>query len=221
MKLLKAQRSDEGSVATRDSEQSFDEPVVDAEPIAEATAVSEPEDQSSSMHGTDDEPSRPRRIRWKRLLTYGVVPLLVVLLTVAAGYLKWHNVTQQQDAAAGVESVRAARDGTVALLSYGAATVEKDLDAAKARLTGQFLESYTSLTHDVVIPGAQQKQITAVATVPAAASLSASKDRAVALLFVDQTITVGQGQPTSTASTVRVTLDRVDNRWLISQFDPV
>jgi Mce-associated membrane protein len=43
----------------------------------------------------------------------------------------------------------------------------------------------------------------------------------VVLLFVDQTVTVGQGAPTNTASSVRVTLDKVDGRWLISQFDPV
>jgi Mce-associated membrane protein len=34
-------------------------------------------------------------------------------------------------------------------------------------------------------------------------------------------VTVGQSPPTSTASSVRVTLDKVDGRWLISQFDPV
>ena len=120
-----------------------------------------------------------------------------------------------------MESVQAAIDSTVALLSYRPDTVEKDLDAAKGRLTGTFLNAYTSLTHDVVIPGAKQKQISAVATVPAAASSSATPTHAVVLLFVDQTVTVGKDAPTNTASSVRVTLDKVDGRWLISQFDPV
>jgi Mce-associated membrane protein len=73
----------------------------------------------------------------------------------------------------------------------------------------------------VVIPGAQQKQISASATVSAAASTTATANRAVVLLFVDQAVTVGKDVPTNTASSVRVTLDRVDDRWLISQFDPV
>jgi Mce-associated membrane protein len=38
---------------------------------------------------------------------------------------------------------------------------------------------------------------------------------------VDQTVTIGKDAPTNTASNVRVTLDKVDSRWLISQFDPV
>jgi Mce-associated membrane protein len=117
--------------------------------------------------------------------------------------------------------MRAATDSSIALLSYRPDTVEKDLVAARDRLTGTFRDSYTSLTHDVVIPGAKQRQISAVATVPAAASVSATARHAVVLVFVDQTVVVGQDAPTSTASTVRVTLDNIGGRWLISGFDPV
>ena len=59
------------------------------------------------------------------------------------------------------------------------------------------------------------------ATVPAAASLSASENHAVVLVFVDQTLTMGNQAPGNTASSVRVTLENIDGRWLISQFDPI
>ena len=150
-----------------------------------------------------------------------VLPVLALLLAPAAGYLKWQDVSVRDAAVARAESVRAATDGTIALLSYKPETVEKDLDAARGRLTGTFLSAYTSLTHDVVIPGAKQKQISAVATVPAAASTSSTGNHAVVLLFVNQTVIIGQDAPTNTASSVRVTLDKVGGRWLISQFDPV
>ena len=119
-----------------------------------------------------------------------------------------------------IESVRVATDGTVALLSYKPETVEKDLGAARDRLAGNFKDSYTSLTRDVVIPGSKQKQISAVATVPAAASVSVTENHAVVLVFDNQTVVIGNDAPTDTA-TVRVTLDRIHGRWLISQFDPV
>jgi hypothetical protein len=48
-----------------------------------------------------------------------------------------------------------------------------------------------------------------------------SLTHAEVLLFVNQTITVGGDAPSNTASTVRVTLDKIDDRWLVSQFDPV
>jgi Mce-associated membrane protein len=41
------------------------------------------------------------------------------------------------------------------------------------------------------------------------------------LLFVNQSVVIGKTAPTNTASSVRVTVDEIDGRWLISQFDPV
>ena len=170
----------------------------------------------------DEQPTgTTRHIRWSRAIVYVVLPALALLLAAAAGLLKWHDGSAREAGAARAESVRAATDSTIALLSYKPDTVEKDLDAARSRLTGSFLNVYTSLTHDVVIPGAKQKQISAVATVPAAASTSTTENRAEVLLFVNQTVVIGQDAPTNTASSVRVTLDKVGGRWLISQFDPV
>jgi Mce-associated membrane protein len=106
-------------------------------------------------------------------------------------------------------------------LSYRRDTVENDLAAAESKLTGSFRDSYISLTKDVVIPGAKQKQVSAEASVPAAASVSTSADHAVVLVFVNQMLVMGSDAPTSTTSSVRVTLDRVSGNWLVSGFDPV
>jgi Mce-associated membrane protein len=162
-----------------------------------------------------------RSIRWSRVLAYGMLPGLALLLAAAAGGLKWQVGSLREAQLASVESVRAATDGTITMLSYKPDTAEKDLTAAQNRLTGQFKDSYASLTHDVVIPGAKQKQISAVANVPAAASVSATANHAVVLVFVNQTVIVGTDAPTSTTSCVRVTLDKHDGRWLISQFEPI
>ena len=161
------------------------------------------------------------RFRWTRAVAYGLLPALALLLAPAAGYLKWQDASARDSQVAGADAVRAATDGTIALLSYKPETVEKDLEAARTRMTGTFLNAYTSLTHDVVIPGAKQKQVSAVATVPAAASIRATADHAVVLLCVNQAVVVGQDAPTTTASSVRVSLDKIGGRWLISQFDPV
>jgi Mce-associated membrane protein len=93
--------------------------------------------------------------------------------------------------------------------------------AGRDRLTGTFRDAYTSLTNDVVKPGSKQKQISAVAAVPAAASISATENQAVVLVFVNQTIVVGNDAPSSTASSFKVTLEKRGDRWLISGFDPV
>jgi Mce-associated membrane protein len=177
---------------------------------------------------TDTEGNAPdvrtagrRRVEWKRILTFGIAPALAFLLTVAAGYLRWTDSSVRDSEAAATESVQSATAGTIKMLSYAPQTVERDLGAARDGLTGPFRDSYTQLTNNVVIPGSKQKNITAVATVPAASSVSASANHAVTLLFVDQTITVGNDAPSDTASAVKVTLDKVAGRWLISDLTPV
>ena len=44
-------------------------------------------------------------------------------------------------------------------------------------------------------------------------------NKAVVLLFVDQTVKIGDTPPVASEYDVRVTLDKVGERWLISDFD--
>jgi len=162
-----------------------------------------------------------RRLAINRVIAFGILPGIAMVLGLFAGYAKWQDGTARDAQSGGIQAVQGAKDGTVALLGYQPDTVERDLTAARDRLTGTFRDTYTSLTRDVVIPGSKQKHISAVAKVPAAALVSVSGRRAVVLVFVDQTTTIGNDAPTDTASSVRVTLDKVDSRWLISGFDPV
>lgn len=179
-------------------------------------------EEAAVEHESGDRSTTARRLaRRSSVIAFMVLPVLAMLLAGIAGYLKFYDASASEMQVAQQDSVKSATDGTIALLSYKPETVEEDLEAAKSRLTGEFLDAYTSLTHDVVIPGAKQKQISAEATVPAASLTSATENRAVVLLFVNQTVIVGKDAPANTASSVRVTLDKVDGRWLISQFDPV
>ncbi|UXA20915.1 hypothetical protein KXD98_19315 [Mycobacterium sp. SMC-4] len=157
----------------------------------------------------------------KRVVAFGLLPALALVLALGAGFLKWQDNSVRSSELAGMAAVQAAKDSTIALLSYTPDRVEQQLGDARELLTGDFRDSYTSLTNDVVIPGAKEQNIAAVASVPAAASVSADPTEAVVLVFVNQTVTVGQDPPTDTASSVRVTLQKVDDRWLISEFDPV
>jgi Mce-associated membrane protein len=154
-------------------------------------------------------------------VAYAVLPALALILALVGGWLKFVDSSASDADNARTESVQAAKDSTIALLSYQPNTVEQQLTDARKLLTGEFLTSYTSLTDTVVIPGAKEKQISAVAAVPASASVSADQEHAVVMVFVNQTVVVGQDAPTATASSVRLTLDKVDGKWLISKFEPV
>jgi Mce-associated membrane protein len=186
----------------------------------------DPEDPETDPEAKDVEPAKNRRqVEWSRVFVYRVLPALGLILVIAAGclggYLVWQNTSDRNSRTARIESVAAAKDATIALLSYKPDTAEKDLSAARDRLTGAFKDSYTQLAHDVVIPGAKQKQISAAATVPAAASVKATPNHAVVLLYVNQTTAIGTDAPTDSVSVVRVTLENDHGRWLVSEFDPI
>jgi Mce-associated membrane protein len=200
-----------------------DETTVPADTVEDDAADKADEPTETADEASESaEPEEPkRRIQWPRVFAFGVLPAVTLLLALGAGYLKWMDNSVRDSEIARDQSVQAAKDSTIALLSYKPDTVEQQLGAARDLLTGDFRDSYTSLTNDVVIPGAKQKQISAVATVPAMASVSADPRHAVVLVFVNQTVIVGQDAPTDTASSVRVTLDKIGDRWLISKFDPV
>ena len=193
-------------------------PIVDLDDRAEEVSV-----DTTDHAQTAEQPSRFRnRSRAAlRLAAYGILPALAMIFTLVAGYMKWQYDSSRESLTAAKQSVAVATDGAIALLSYRPDNVEKDLVTACDRLTGTFRDSYSQLIRDVVIPGAKQKQISAVATVPAAASVTASRTHAEVLVFVDQTITIGKDAPTDTASSIRITLDNVGNRWLISGFEPI
>jgi len=194
-----------------------------AEDADEADLPDADEDDGDDDGGAnpDETPSEGRaRIGWRSVLV-AALPAVVLILALGVGYLKWLDGKERESRIAAEQSVKAASDSTIAMLSYKPETVDQDLKAAADRLTAGFRQQYTQLVTDVVAPGAKQQHIAAVATVPAAASVIATGKQAVVLVFVDQTTTIGDDPPTQSTSSVRVTLDKIDGKWLISQFDPV
>ncbi|KAA0113089.1 hypothetical protein [Mycolicibacterium sp. P9-22] len=200
--------------------------VTDAESTAveldDATEMADAAEPTEETEAAEEAAAPARRsIEWPRVLAYGILPGLALVLALGAAFLKYQDNSVRDGDSAAAESVQVAKDSTIALLSYKPDTVEQQLSDARSLLTGDFQQAYTDLTTDVVIPGAKEKQISAVATVPAAASVEAEPNRAVVLVFVNQTVVVGADAPTDTASSVRVTLEKTGDRWLISGFDPV
>ncbi|WP_375487669.1 hypothetical protein [uncultured Mycobacterium sp.] len=190
---------------------------------ADTDATADAESDSEATVDSEDAQAPPakRRLTWSRVLAFGVLPGLALLLAMGAGFLKWQDSWARASASARIESVVAAKDSTIALLSYQPDTAEKTLTGARERLTGNFKEAYTQLIRDMVIPGSKQQHVSVTATVPAAASVSATPTHAVTLLFVNETAVIGSDRPTDSISSVRVTLDKIGGRWLIYEFNPV
>lgn len=148
--------------------------------------------------------------------------LAVVAVALAAALLIFQYRPDSRGDAAKNDVLSAATEGTVALLSYSPESLDRDFASAKSRMTGDFLTYYTQFTEKVIAPAAKEKSVKTSASVVRSAVAEIQPDSAVALLFINQTTTSAEKpDPALAASSVRVTLSKVEDSWLISSFDPV
>lgn len=208
------------------SKHEMDEPDEPADAEAESTeaepdAAEAVETESAAPNAAVPQvnPLQPGGTEWARVTAYRVLPVLALVLAAAAGGL-WYLTTKHSNDAQRAAVIKLASDGTVTLLSYQPDTVRQQLTDARKLLTTPFLDEYTTLTKSV-IPGAEQRHISAATSVPAAAAVSVEENHAVVLVFVNQIVRVGDQLPTSTPTSARVTLERLGGQWLIAKFEPV
>jgi Mce-associated membrane protein len=156
----------------------------------------------------------------------GAIVLAFALLA-SAGVAAWvyfekYRPDQQTNDAAATVALDAAKNGTVAMLSYSPESLDKDFATAKSHLTGDFLSYYTQFTERVVTPAAKQKAVKTSASVVRAAVSELHPDSAVVLVFINQN-TSSKENPDGAfaASAVKVGLKKINDAWLISAFDPV
>ncbi|OBG27431.1 hypothetical protein A5764_03545 [Mycobacterium sp. 852002-51057_SCH5723018] len=166
---------------------------------------------------------------WSRTL-HKVKPvpvILILLLLVSGGLAAWlyferYQPNRQTDPSVARTVVNAASDGTVALLSYSPESLDKDFANAKSHLSGDFLSYYNQFTDQIVAPAAKQKSLKTTARVIGAGLSELHPNSAVVLVFVDQSTTSkDRPDPAMAASSVLVSMTRVNGNWLITKFDPV
>ncbi|MCW1822426.1 hypothetical protein A5731_15455 [Mycolicibacterium conceptionense] len=203
--------------------------VTEAEPVTDAP-VDVTEDDAAEVAGSDSDTAEPSAepaepdaevpCARSRVSAPVVLAAVALVLAVACAVLRWMIVAQDQSDTARDESVQAAKEITAQMLSYETETVDQQLTAARDRMTGEFLGKYSAMINEV-IPAAHAQQIAAVADVLRAGVVSAKPDSAELVLFVNQSVQVGNNMPQKTASVARATMVKVDDRWMMSKYDPV
>jgi Mce-associated membrane protein len=168
-------------------------------------------------------PRLPRALGNSRIVAAALAALLLLSGGVASWiYFKQYRPDQQTDPSVRRAVASSASDGTTALLSYSADTLDQDFASAKTYLAGEFLSYYTQFTQQSVGPAARERSMKTTARVTGAAVSELHPDSAVVLVFVDQTTTTKDSpQPALVISNVRVTMTRIDGKWLITKFTPI
>jgi Mce-associated membrane protein len=185
-------------------------------PDADTTASVE-ESEPESMGAVDRVVSR-LLAHWLSILSSTSVIAAVGLA--ACLFVLQYRPDRQIDDAAARGAIQAASDGAVATLSYSSDTMDRDFAKARSHLTGDFLAYYDKFTKDFVVPAVQKKQLTQTAAVVRAAISELEPNSAVVLVFLNETTaSKDKPQPLITPSSVRITLTKVHNSWLISKLD--
>jgi Mce-associated membrane protein len=206
---------------------SDDETTADVEPT-EGVEIDKSTDMKEDSTAQDTSDATSTGETRRRLSAVPLIPVVLVLALLAAGALAgWlfftqYRPDQQTDPAVAQSVVNAARDGTVALLSYKPDSLDRDFAAARSRLTGDFLNYYNDFTKQVVTPAAKTKGVATAAQVVGAAPSELHPDSAVVLVFVNQVTTSKERpEPAMASSSVKVSLVKTNGQWLINKFDPL
>jgi Mce-associated membrane protein len=204
-----------------ETEKITDEPAGDTDDAIEnEDAATETETQPENRDGIV---RRSARVVGGRIGAILLAAALVASGGVAAWlYFQQYRPGQETNDAASTVALNAAKNGTVALLSYSPESLDKDFANAKSHLTGDFLSYYTQFTEQIVTPAAKQKAVKTTAAVVRAGVAEIHPDSAVVLVFVNQN-TVSKENPDGSfaASAVKVGLKKINGAWLIGSFDPV
>ncbi|MFD7610743.1 hypothetical protein [Streptomyces sp. NPDC059828] len=164
---------------------------------------------------------------WRRL----VMALLAVLsaaslvgaVVLAQDYSDGRRAEQARQ-----QALAAARTAAPVVLSYDYRHLDRDFAAARGHLTGSFHDEYRRTTKAVVAPTAKKYQGVVKATVAsppqgggsAASVVSASPDKAIVLLFVNQVTRSSQVEgPRVDLNRVRMTLTLTSDGWKVAAVD--
>lgn len=159
--------------------------------------------------------NRPRLV-----LTSWTAVVVVLALVVGFVFMQVHARDTRED------NRRAALDAAekklVQVLSYNFRTVDEDVARAEKHLTGKFASDFKQFSSKLIVPNAKGEKITTDVEVVATSSVKVQDDQVVALMFVNQTTKrKGAKEPRIDGSRLRLTMEQVDDRWLISELTPV
>lgn len=158
-----------------------------------------------------------RPASWRFVVLLGVLALAALLVCGGLGY-RAHTARAVE--AAGAQALRAATDAAEVVLSYDHRRLDRDVARARGLITGRFEREYMKFVRTAVRPTAERTGAVVVADVRAASVVSASPHRVVLVLFVNQTTTLKQRpEPRVDLTRVRMTMERVGERWLVSQVE--
>jgi Mce-associated membrane protein len=173
----------------------------------------EPVQKSPSAHHRSARRRRADRMRWL------AAAALIVVLAGAAGYVGQQRFHQHQKEVAVAQALDAARKYAITLTNIDTKAIDQTVADILDGSTGEFKDLYTKSASQLRQLLVDNQAVTRGHVVESAVK-SASPNKVQVLLFVDQSVTnLAFPKPRIDRSRVRMTMEKVDGRWLVSRIE--
>jgi Mce-associated membrane protein len=163
-------------------------------------------------------------MRWWRVLT-AIAGCLVVAGIVGlsgwAGWLYWERVQTRGEEAARAEVPKLATKEIPEVFAYDYQTVERSLSAAYPLLTPDYRQEFQKSANTQIIPEAKKREVVVQANVVGVGVMSAKRDSASVMVYMNRTVTDKSRQPLYDGSRLRVDFKKVGKQWLIAYITPI
>lgn len=199
-----------------ESESEDDEEAVDAEAADKAKA----EDKDKAEDKTEAEPeAQTGKPSWRRRVLVGALAAVFIAALALSGFLGWNAWQARQVAQAGKQAQDAAVSYAQILTSIDSNKVDENFNQVLAGATGEFKDMYSQSSmqlRQLLI----DNKASAHGVVVESAVQSASKDKVVVLLFVDQSVSnTTVPDPRIDRSRIKMTMEKVDGQWRASKVE--
>lgn len=166
----------------------------------------------------DDSPPRERKglrinvARWAAAVTLAVV-------LAGAGYEGWLLFQHHQNDVASAQALDAAKKYILALTSVDTNAIDRNFAEVLDGSTGEFKDMYTKSSAQLRQTLIDNKAAAHGSVVDAAVQ-SATEGKVDVVLFIDQSVSNGAAPaPQVDRSRVKMTMEKVDDRWLASKVE--
>lgn len=173
---------------------------------------------ADTPEATEDEQPAKREGRRVKVARRAAAAVLAVVLA-GAGYEGWLLFQHHQKDVAATQALTAAKKYILALTSVDTNAIDKNFAEVLDGSTGEFKDMYTKSSAQLRQTLIDNKAA-AHGNVVDAAVQSATEDKVDVVLFVDQSVSNGASPaPQLDRSRVKMTMEKVDGRWLASKVE--
>ncbi|MFI5508924.1 DUF3329 domain-containing protein [Mycobacterium sp. NPDC051804] len=177
-------------------------------------------DNDGKTDDTDNDDTEPATDRqWGRRLRIGAVVAIFIAALGTSGFLGWQLWQEKQVDQASQQAQQAAVTYAQILTSIDSNKVDENFAQVLDGSTGEFKDMYSQSSvqlRQLLI----DNKATAHGVVLDSAVQSASKDKVVVLLFVDQSVSnTSVPDPRVDRSRIKMTMENVDGQWRASKVE--